>query len=641
MKNILKSAAAAAAAMIVTAVSASAVIIKADETIPAAPAEEITMSSIGSVSKMFGTAAAMQLVDEGKLELDAPVTDYLPDFRMDDSRYKDITIRMLLSHTSGLMGTTGEDFMLFDDIDPAPHDELLSKISKQKLKADPGEFAAYCNDGFTLLELVIEEVSGESFAEYVEKHICDPLGLTYTGTALGRAFRSPYQADVFSSYIKLPADYCMASASGGVISTAEELSRFGKSFFTGNTELISESSKNEMKKKNIDKEYEGGFGLGWDTVEDKDYEAAGVQVVAKGGDLNFQHASLVVAPDEDISVSVLTSGGNSGCNELFAKALLDIALEEKGIKVEHTAVQPKELLTEVPEKYLALEDIYADSSSIYRITFPDRKYMRVENLCSDITSVNEFMYTTEDSFVLMDGKVESGRAVQAKDQTVLKVTSYNGKDCFVYEQYMDQGILGAMSMDGYLYMRVGENKVSDEVQKAWEARNGRKYYIYTEKYSSVMYMADPLIKLSTVPDVPGYTNIGAIVDSDRITYCASFPGTRDLETYTIIKDGDVEKMKAETSNITAISEESIPVLEEEMNTIALRTKNAAWYKIGESLGGKVKTLDIPDKAAVYIYDRFDNLCYSSYMDGYGNNVVFPENGKIVFLGEDGGKVTFS
>ena len=57
---------------------------------------------IASVSKMYSTLAVMQLVDEGKVELDAPVTKYVPDFKMDDERYKDITVRMLMNHTSGI-----------------------------------------------------------------------------------------------------------------------------------------------------------------------------------------------------------------------------------------------------------------------------------------------------------------------------------------------------------------------------------------------------------------------------------------------------------------------------------------------------------------------------------------------------------
>ena len=71
---------------------------------------------IGSVSKIYTTVAVMQLAEDGKVSLDAPMTQYLPDFKMADERYKDITVRMLLNHSSGILGTGLSDAMLFGGI---------------------------------------------------------------------------------------------------------------------------------------------------------------------------------------------------------------------------------------------------------------------------------------------------------------------------------------------------------------------------------------------------------------------------------------------------------------------------------------------------------------------------------------------
>lgn len=132
---------------------------------------------VGSVSKIYSTAAVMQLVDEGKVELDAPVTEYIPEFRMADPRYKDITVRMLMNHTSGLLGSSSVNGDLYDDNENDRHDHLLEYLSMQRLKADPGKFAAYCNDGFGLLELIAEHVSGMSYTDYVKQNISGKLGL--------------------------------------------------------------------------------------------------------------------------------------------------------------------------------------------------------------------------------------------------------------------------------------------------------------------------------------------------------------------------------------------------------------------------------------------------------------------------------
>ena len=118
---------------------------------------------IGSVSKIYTTVAVMQLVEKGRIQLDAPVTRYLPQFKMADERYKQITVRMLLNHSSGLMGTSQADAFLFDDTDRSATEDLLERLSTQRLKADPGAYSVYCNDGFTLAELVVEAVSGLDF----------------------------------------------------------------------------------------------------------------------------------------------------------------------------------------------------------------------------------------------------------------------------------------------------------------------------------------------------------------------------------------------------------------------------------------------------------------------------------------------
>ena len=80
-----------------------------------APKEKIY--GIGSVSKVYVTTAVMQLAEDGKVNLDATLTDYIPDFRMADERYKEITVRMLMNHTSGIWGSSFKNAMLYEDND--------------------------------------------------------------------------------------------------------------------------------------------------------------------------------------------------------------------------------------------------------------------------------------------------------------------------------------------------------------------------------------------------------------------------------------------------------------------------------------------------------------------------------------------
>ena len=99
---------------------------------------------------------------------------------MADGRYTDITVRMLLNHSSGLPGSTIANGFLLNDPDTLAADTLLEELSGQTLKAEPGAFSVYCNDGFTLAELVVEAVSGMDFDDYVRQAILEPAGLEDT-----------------------------------------------------------------------------------------------------------------------------------------------------------------------------------------------------------------------------------------------------------------------------------------------------------------------------------------------------------------------------------------------------------------------------------------------------------------------------
>ncbi|MBQ4487671.1 MAG: beta-lactamase family protein, partial [Oscillospiraceae bacterium] len=121
--------AAVAAIVMMTAVPCGAE--NADAAKPAAPSLQTvsenaeTVSAVGSVSKVFCTVCALQLSEQGLLDIDAPVTDYVPEFTMQDERYKDITVRMLMNHSSGLEGNVFGDMIVYDEATTEYHDTFL------------------------------------------------------------------------------------------------------------------------------------------------------------------------------------------------------------------------------------------------------------------------------------------------------------------------------------------------------------------------------------------------------------------------------------------------------------------------------------------------------------------------------------
>ncbi len=289
----------------------------------------------GSVSKIYTTVAVMQLAEDGKLDLDQPVVRYLPGFKMADPRYKDVTVRMLLNHSSGLMGSTFTSGMLFGDPTPAATDKLLDRLASQRLKADPGAFSVYCNDGFTLAELVVEAVSGMSFEEYLRAEIFKPAGLEETYFPADQ-FESR-RADIYQAGDKrpLPKDCLGVVGAGGLYATAEDLAAFGGALTKQG--LLKKSSLDAMAApeyaKGLWPDEEGSdalsYGLGWDCVEWYPFSVNGITALVKGGDTQYYHAGLVVLPEYKLAAAVLSSGGVSTYNEMAASQMLLAVLRRR------------------------------------------------------------------------------------------------------------------------------------------------------------------------------------------------------------------------------------------------------------------------------------------------------------------------
>ena len=583
--------------------------------------------NIGSVSKMYATAAVMQLVEQGKVNLDDPVTEYIPDFKLADERYKDITVRMLMNHTSGLMGTQYGDSFLFGEKSEKYHDTFLKKLEGEKLKADPGAFNCYCNDGFTLLEIIVERVSGKTFTEYMEENICKPLSMENTGSIWNMDMDR--QAPIYiNGNVKLEPEYCTLVGAGGVASNAEEVCTFGSAFFTGNDVLLSEESKKEMAENNKTGGSAENFGLGWDEVEKEDYKKAGVTVLSKGGDTDYQHGSLVVAPDEKISVAVLSSGGGSGINEKMALALMDEALEEQGISVEHPEKEKPELISEVPEDILKYEGLYANTNMTLGISFPNKQYMRVVSVTGEQEFEEQFMYTADNTFVKMSGDVASGNAIVAQP---LEAYSFDEKD--------GQTIM-LDAYGGYAIYKVSEKNVADEVQSAWDERSDVTYYLVSGSASDVSYAQNNHIKLRTSEEAPGFVNGYVMQDEKHADVDFVMPGSisRDMSELRMEEVDGKEFLCLDDLGWKCISEKNIPSFTNDLKSVNLKSGEASWFRI-DGVKNETLKLDIPDNASVYVYDKYMNIKYSSKMVGYGDSVPLPEYGMIVFVGETGSTVS--
>jgi len=275
------------------------------------PVDANTRFNIGSITKVFTAALILMLQQDGRLDLDDRVADLMPQFTLADERYTDITVRMLLNHQSGLSGT---DMNGAFSTAPSAHyiERALEALTHPSLKHDPGAFNPYCNDGFTVAQLLIERLSGLSFAELLKQRIFDPLGMHSSSVGF-----FPGEENIGESYIdhsmKLPREYVNLAASGGITSTAEDLCRFATILFSPT--LLDEASLREYRAPQdaryaADMIYEPfpRFGLGWDLAGMQPYSAQGITVLGKtGGTLGYT-TMLFVLPDSKSAVVLLTNG---------------------------------------------------------------------------------------------------------------------------------------------------------------------------------------------------------------------------------------------------------------------------------------------------------------------------------------------
>ena len=191
---------------------------------------EQTLFPIGSISKLFTATAVMQLVEQGKLDLDADINTYL-DFRIPDTYPQPITLKHLLTHTEGFEERLFEfDALSADDLVPAG-EWLASHIPTRVRPA--GDLAAYSNYGAALAGYIVGRVSGESYDRYIQQHVLDPLGMVHSTAMMPpapdlwaqAAVGYTYEDGAFKRFPEYMAQTGIVPA-GGVMSSAADMARF-------------------------------------------------------------------------------------------------------------------------------------------------------------------------------------------------------------------------------------------------------------------------------------------------------------------------------------------------------------------------------------------------------------------------------
>jgi CubicO group peptidase (beta-lactamase class C family) len=273
-----------------------------------------TLFRPGSISKLFTATAVMQLVEQGKLELDRDVNDYL-DFTIPKTYPEPVTLRRLLTHTAGFEETLKNLFVTHES-DMKPLRTYLVEEMPQRI-FPPGKVPSYSNYGFTLAGYIVERVSGEKFERYIDNHILKPLRMT--NSAFDQPLPPQLAAQMSKGYLsasKKPRDFefVQAAPAGALTTTAADMTRFMLAFLEDGAVDEVSILKPETVRQMETRQFElhpmlNGLGITF-----FEYSMDPVRIIGHGGDTVYFHSDMVLVPDAHVGyfISYNTLGKNIG-----------------------------------------------------------------------------------------------------------------------------------------------------------------------------------------------------------------------------------------------------------------------------------------------------------------------------------------
>ncbi len=304
-------------------------------------------SRVASITKQFTAAAVLQLAELGKLNLDDPLARFLPEF----PRATDITLRQMMSHTAGLsdyINGQSHDILVAAQTRDYTADELLPIIKSRTplYRFQPGTSWLYSNSGFALLGIVVEKVSGQTFADYCDQHLFKPAGLrntvidkTCTTVNVCAGYTPNYRAP--NGYdLNMPVSPSFIGGAGAIRSTTEDLCLWHSALLNGKVlkphSVMAMTTPTLLKNGTPAYEHRGpeameyGLGMGIGTLPEDD-----LKVISHGGRVNGFTGHLRSVPQARLTVAILYNSDGGGAPGFSAA--------QKSLRTEATKLGLKEI----------------------------------------------------------------------------------------------------------------------------------------------------------------------------------------------------------------------------------------------------------------------------------------------------------
>jgi len=328
-----------------------------------------TRFRLGSITKQFTATVILQLVEQGKIKLDAKLSDYLPDYRKDTG--EKVTIHHLLTHTSGIPSYTSQPGF-FQNVSRNPYkvDEFVKKYASGNLEFEPGSKYTYNNSGYFLLGAIIERVTGKPYEQVLKQNIFDPLGMKNTGYDHHDTL-IPKRA---SGYSKTPDGYTNAAyldmsipyAAGSLYSTVEDLYLWDQALYTD--KVLSAQSKALMYKPFLE-----NYAYGWAITNASFKQNDPVPMISHDGGINGFSTTIMRFPNEKNLVVMLDNTGSEYVNRLgesIGKILYNQPYEPPKISI--VSVLDKTIAEKGIEAGIAqYRDMKAKQSATYDFAEPE------------------------------------------------------------------------------------------------------------------------------------------------------------------------------------------------------------------------------------------------------------------------------
>lgn len=323
-----------------------------------------TLFRPGSVTKLFTWIALMQLREAGKVDFDTDINTYLDGVKVPSTYPEPVTINHLMSHTPGF-----EDHVLGlfsrDEASMRPLAELLRDEMPDRVRP-PGQYASYSNHGVALAGLIVEQVSGEPWASYVENSILSPLGLN--ATTMVQPLPESLAAQMSNGYawqrgefVRKAFEFVPAAPAGGASASGSDMTKLVQALLTEGGSILSPAGVADMLTV-LHKANDRAGGLLHGFYE---FNSHGQRILGHGGDTLWFHSELVLIPEQDFGWFISTnSQAGPNVRSSFRREVLDRYFGK-------TPLEPvevdRETLTQYAGYYGALRHSHSDFTKLIQL----------------------------------------------------------------------------------------------------------------------------------------------------------------------------------------------------------------------------------------------------------------------------------